>query len=168
MEKDNTIEVAPTLAAGIFTADQKMLALSWKEPYGSLMLHGKIETRTWKTNYRGWVLICASKVPYNLQQILNISGTNIERRIYIELDYHLDGHITDNLGKAIAIGKLIDCKPMTKEDEDKCFVEYHPGLWCHIYDHVQAITPRIWVGQQGWKELTWIQKASLTILPACR
>ena len=44
-------------------------ALSWKQPYASLMLKGKIETRSWPTNYRGLVLICASKAPYSIKEI---------------------------------------------------------------------------------------------------
>lgn len=39
-------------------------ALSTKQPYASLMLHGKVETRTWDSKYLGWVLICASKQAY--------------------------------------------------------------------------------------------------------
>ena len=42
-----------------------MKALSIKEPWATLILEGKktIETRTWKTNYRGEILLCASKNP---------------------------------------------------------------------------------------------------------
>lgn len=27
-------------------------------------------------------------------------------------------------GQAIAVGRLVDCRPMTKDDEDDCFVKY--------------------------------------------
>lgn len=47
-------------------------ALWWREPYASLMLQGKVETRTWNTNYRGLVLICASIKPYDDADILRI------------------------------------------------------------------------------------------------
>jgi hypothetical protein len=104
-------------------------ALSWKEPYASLMLHGKIETRKWNTNYRGWVLICASKHPYNDDSVRNISGLQDYDRIYNTLGYWLDNSITDYLGRAIAIGRLVDCRPMQKSDEDKCFVKYYPDLF---------------------------------------
>lgn len=39
-------------------------ALSWKEPYATLMLHGKVETRTWPTDYRGLVLNCVALKDY--------------------------------------------------------------------------------------------------------
>lgn len=56
-------------------------------------------------------------------------------------------------GKAIAIGKLIDCRPMEIGDEDKCFVQYYPDLWCHIYEDVKPIKSFEWKGVQGWKTL---------------
>lgn len=137
-----------------FTIDQRLLALSWKEPYGSLMLHGKIETRSWKTNYRGWVLICCSKIPYNSASVLNISGMKQMNRMGSKLGYVIFGKPQN----AIALGRLVHCRPMTKTDEDSCFVQYHEGLWCHIYQDVQPIQPFLWKGTQGWKELDVTQK----------
>ena len=95
-----------------------MKALSWKQPFVSLMLHGKIETRTWETNYRGLVLICASKKPYSLGELLNISGDYQYHRIVDTLGYE-PSQFDDVCGYAIAVGKLIDCRRMTKEDEEK-------------------------------------------------
>lgn len=131
-------------------------ALSWKEPYASLMLHQKIETRTWYTNYRGLVLICTSKKMYNTQQILDISGENQFKRIFDILD---DGSFLNTIGMhrghAIAIGKLIDCRIMYKKDEDDCFVQHdHNLLWCHVYADVQAIKPFEWKGSQGWSKVS--------------
>ena len=42
-----------------------MKAVSVKQPWASLIAEGNktIETRTWPTNYRGDLLICASKKP---------------------------------------------------------------------------------------------------------
>ncbi len=126
-------------------------ALSWKEPYASLMLHGKIETRTWNTNYRGLVLICASQKPYKKAEFMVISGYAQSQRIFTTLN-----NLThkEQLGKAIAIGELIHCRLMQPEDEDKCFVKYAPGKFCHIYTNVQAIEPFDWKGCQGWKNVT--------------
>ena len=150
--------------------DEKILALSWKQPYAELMLHGKIETRTWKTDYRGSVLICASKKLYNEQEIISISGVNQYERIKNILIPYLIQNARDYTGYAIAIGNLVDCRPMTKADEDKCFVEYRKSwtvdvknkktgkikivqkkLWCHVYENVQRIEPFLWKGTQGWK-----------------
>ncbi len=124
----------------------ELKALSWKEPHGALMLKGKIETRTRKTNYRGWVLMCASKVPYSNEMVKTISGSKQLLRIYNRTYVHP--------GYAFAIGKLVDCRLMVPEDEDKCFVLYRKGLYCHVYEDVQAIAPFPWKGSQGWRTVT--------------
>jgi hypothetical protein len=134
----------------------RILALSWKEPYASMMLHGKIETRVWKTNYRGLVLICAGKVPYQPEQIRHISGTfrmiNI-LSLFNETSFFLSRSKYKS-GYAIAIGRLIDCRPMTKEDENGCFVKYRPELWCHVYQDVSVIEPIPFKGGQKWRKVS--------------
>ena len=137
-----------------------MKALTWKEPYTSLMLCGKIETRTWKTNYRGPVLICASKKSYIYNDVAKISGPyqydrimkafNSDRRTPYFGTYN---NWSKNNGFAIAIGNLVDCRPMKPTDEDDCFVTYHPDLWCHIYEDVRAIVPIPFKGKQGWSKV---------------
>lgn len=125
-------------------------ALSFKEPFASLMLHGKIETRTWDTSYRGLVLICASKQPYSTKEVKEISKALFGKiREIIPHPRHLQTY-----GKAIAVGRLVDSRPMSKDDEAKCFVEYHPGLWCHVYADVVPIYHFDWKGQLGFKKLT--------------
>lgn len=117
--------------------DADIRALSWKQPYGSLMLFDKVETRTWNTKYRGWVLICASKAPYTGLTVDTISGKNQYKRIealtqeikekhlYIT-SFTFPGDITSRfpLAKAIAVGRLVDSRPMQKSDEDSTFVQY--------------------------------------------
>ena len=124
---------------------QEIKGLFWKQPYANLMLHNKIETRTWITNYRGLVLICASKKPYSNKLINLISDIKI-----------IDETLKDEkikLGCAIAIGNLIDCRPMNQEDEDKCFVRYNPNLFCHVYENVREIEPFEIKGKMGWLKL---------------
>lgn len=133
-----------------FTTDQEIRALSWKQPFASLMLHGKIETRTWDTKYRGWVLICTSKKPYSIDEEKLIMGAEQFMRVY-KCGLRLN-ELNMN-GYAIAIGRLVDSIPMTEDHEDACFVKYQEGLFCHIYKDVQAIQPFAWKGSQGWKTL---------------
>lgn len=136
---------------GTYTPDQELRALSWKQPFADLMLRGKIETRTWKTNYRGWVLICASKKSYSFSElVVEISGHIQYYRICKTLSdpngkWHKLHH-----GVAIAIGRLVDCRPMELKDESECFVAYDPNLFCHVYTDVKAINPIPWKGSQGW------------------
>jgi len=125
-------------------------ALWWKQPFGSLMLHDKIETRTWYTSYRGLVLICTSKASYSQQTVESISGPVQFKRLINELK---NDETLDFEGYAIAVGRLVDCRPMVKADEDKTFVAYNPDLYCHIYEDVTPIKPFEIKGCQGWKKL---------------
>lgn len=77
-------------------------AISIREPWASLILTGKktIETRTWKTSYRGPLLLCAAKKPN-----------------YTEV---VPGWITQSsmiAGTAFAICNLVNVRPMTFEDQ---------------------------------------------------
>lgn len=104
----------------------------------------KIETRTWKTNYRGWVLICASAQPYKIDMLKLICGTQFERVM------EASTKTTYPLGQAVALAKLVDCRWMTKADEERCYVQYFSHLYCHVYEEVQPVIPIPWKGKQGW------------------
>jgi len=136
-----------------FTPDQKLLALSWKQPFAELMLYGKIETRTWNTNYRGWVLICCSKNPYDYLTIQQIAGNKQFKRILEKIPFDILQTRKEYLGNAIAVGYLSECRPMQLQDEDKCFVLYHSNLYCHIYNSIFPIEPFSWKGKQGWTKV---------------
>lgn len=132
--------------------------LGWKQPFASLMLHGKIETRVWDAKYRGWGLITASKGGYNHSQLYTISGQHQMMRMN---KFISSNHLP--YGQAIAIGYLYDSKRMADEPgdawsvgkiEDKCFVKYNGHLWMHKYRDVQQIEPFDFNGAQGWRKLT--------------
>ena len=132
--------------------NEPIRALSWKQPYAELMLHGKIETRTWKTDYRGLVLMCASQKGYNEYGVFSISGGIYSNQIIKTLNYtdlYAVTHFLKN-GNAFATGRLVDCRPMTEKDEAKCSVHYTPGKFCHIYKEVRPIKPFEWKGTQKW------------------
>lgn len=129
-------------------------ALSWKEPYGTLMLHGKAETRNWNTSYRGWVLLCASKTAYNWAEVLEISGEMHAERIIDVLSNRPPDARFRIAGSAFAIGKLVECRRMRYVDADQCFVRYNQPLYYHKYEQVQEIEPFPWKGQLGFKALT--------------
>lgn len=135
----------------------EMRALSWKQPYASLMLHEKVETRTWYTKYRGLVLICASKQPYSEMQMFGISGDIITQKI-------LTMHLKEPTGMAIAVGNLVDCRKMNPNDFGKTFTKFHPDLWCHFYENVRPIEPFQWKGSQGWKKLSTDEIAKIKFL----
>ena len=128
-----------------------MKTLSWKEPYGSLMLHGKIETRTWNTNVREPILICCSKKSYSPKQVLNISGQYQRERIAKIIPYSSPDAWDLNNGMAIAIGTLVNSRKMIGWDEDDCFVQHSFDLWCHVYENVTPLPKPFPVkGQMGF------------------
>lgn len=131
-----------------------MRALSWKQPYAQLMLHGKIETRKWATNYRGDVLICASQKAFSRDELIKIAGDKQLGRM--DQMFRVNDILGYGLsrGFAIAVGTLVDCRKMTEEDEDRCFVQYNPELYCHIYENVREIRLMPFKGRQGWSTLT--------------
>lgn len=149
---------------------EPILALSWKAPYAQLMLRGKVETRTWPAKYRGWVLICCSKQAYSANKLIEIAGKRQFNRILSINPSCLN--YKPELGMAIAIARLVDCRPMTMQDENDCFVEYKEPwienkklvsgkskekkkqLWCHIYENVMPINPFPFKGNLKWKELS--------------
>lgn len=91
----------------------------------------------------------ASKKAYTYREQLYIMGVEQWERAY---DYFLKNSKLQN-GNAIAVGTLIDCRLMTEYDEDKCFVKYQQGLYCHVYENIRPIKPIPYKGAQGWRKL---------------
>jgi hypothetical protein len=140
-------------------------ALWWNQPFASLMLppFDKDETRKRKTNVRGKVLICACKRPYDIEVVNEIAGNDQYRRI---VQTQIMDWVDDNdmVGKAIGIGELVDCYPMKPEHEDKCYVQYKPGLWVWKFANVQHIEPFEISGKQGWAILNKDTIAKIKVL----
>jgi len=103
-----------------------MKALSIREPWASMILEGKksIETRTWKTKYRGKILLCASKNPKS-----KISG------------------------KAFAIAELTDCLLMVKDDERFACCEIYPNAVSWFLTNIKIIKSFDVKGQLGLFEV---------------
>ena len=99
-----------------------MKAISIKEPWASMIREGRktIETRTWKTNYRGKILLCASQKPKS-----DISGT------------------------AFATAELTDIRPMTKADEKDACCEVYDRAHSWFLENVTPIRPFPVKGQLG-------------------
>lgn len=113
-------------------------AISLKEPWASLILKGKktIETRTWKTNYRGVLLICVSKTPNS-----EISG------------------------KAIAVANLVDCRLMTKEDENKACCKIYAGAYSWVLASVKPIKKFVVKGRLGLYDVPFEEQTSIKKFP---
>lgn len=110
-----------------------MKAISIKNPYANLIIEGfkPLEIRSRPTKYRGELLICASRASVYWADIYNpsksLTGT-------IEALYKYGGN-------AIGIVTLVDCRPMSKEDEVSAFLEYKPELWTYVLENPRRIKP---------------------------
>lgn len=101
---DENIKKNPTVV--------KMKAISLKQPWANLVIQGKkiVETRVWRTNYRGDLVICSSKKP----------------------DYaHVHPTITrEPMGYALGVVELYDIIRMNKSHEKDAM--------CQLYENAQA------------------------------
>lgn len=100
-----------------------MKVISLREPYASLIKNKKklVETRSWKTNYRGELFIHASKTKVTKDDLSN---------------KELMGLLEDtslSYGKVICKCKLVDCVYMTKEFVEDLKYNNHQEYICGIY-----------------------------------
>jgi ASCH domain len=89
-------------------------ALSVKQPWANLIVNGSktIETRKWYTPYRGDLLIVTSKNP----------------------PIH-------PAGCAVAIVRLVDCRPMAQQDERFALCDLYVGAYSWLLTDVRPIDP---------------------------
>ena len=89
-------------------------ALSVKQPWANLIASGQntIETRRWETDYRGELLIVSSRVP-----------------------------AIAPAGCALAVVRVVDCRPMTRADEPAACCRWYPGAWAWVLEGARAVEP---------------------------
>jgi len=117
----------------------KIRALSFHEPFASLIAYGKktIETRYWKAK-PGWFLVCAA------QRRLSKEKEREWCRKYA--DVKLEMHY----GKAVAIANISECREMIEADEEKACVGSYCGAFSWILENVIRINPFPVTGRQKW------------------
>lgn len=138
-----------------------MKCLSIIEPFATLIAiqEKKIETRSWKTNYRGKIAIHASKNINKEYQAscLKSEFLNVLEDKYIFIDKNNKVQYNFNFGKIIAVGDLIDCVQMKELYEDYAVLEngmkiegnelifgdYTPGRYAWILDNIQLLNESI-------------------------
>ena len=106
----------------------KIKAISLHQPWASWIAEGKktIETRMWPTRYRGPLLIVSTRSP-------KVAGYP--------------------LGKALCIVQLVNCRPMTKADEDAAMCNWEPGRYAWELADIQPIEHFAVRGSQGFYEV---------------
>lgn len=89
-----------------------MKALSLRQPWASLVASGRktVETRKWHTRYRGDLLIVSSRRP-----------------------------AIAPAGMALAVVRLVDCRPMTEADADAACIAPYPGAWAWVLGDLRLI-----------------------------
>jgi len=138
--------------------EREIRALSIKQPFASLMFVGKVETRSFKTSYRGLVLIAASQKPFDHDHAVQMMGDNAVS--------HLRGLIPMPNGMAIGIGRLVDCRPL--QEDDPHYIQWHRGWWARhyawIFDDVTPIVQFGYKGQLGMPKITQATREMIKVL----
>ena len=117
----------------------KMKVLSIKEPWATLIKDNvkKIETRSWKTNYRGELFIHTSKSKISKKIKSNLDIMNLLKS---DLSY----------GKIICKCRIVDCIYMTEEFinnlkknnyQEYICGNYKVGRYAWILEDIQTIEP---------------------------
>ncbi len=111
-----------------------MKALTLTEPWATLMKLGEknVETRSWKTNYRGPVAIHAAKL-----MPMYAKAFCTDRDVLAAFLRH-DEHRWFQPGKILCIRTLIDCiptqqMPLSFSPIERRFGDYTPGRWAWIF-----------------------------------
>lgn len=89
-----------------------MKALSLQQPWANMIASGKktIETRKWKTKYRGPLLIVSSKKP-----------------------------AIEPAGQALAMVTLVDIVPMDQSHVQKACIEVYPKAYAWILEDIKKL-----------------------------
>ena len=116
-----------------------MKVISIKEPFATLIMNGtkKIETRSWKTNYRGELFIHASGKSLTKEFPINNTVLNLIQGLDM------------NYGNIICKGTLVNCIYMDEKfisEIKKDSIEYECGLYevgryAWVFENVAPIYP---------------------------
>ena len=128
-------------------------AISLHQPWASLITRGlkQFETRSWPTNYRGKLVICAAKKNSKQQQ-------SQYETLACSLGIDLAQQPWDSLplGMAIAVCDLTDCIEMTQDfiaeqsETERCCGHWEPGRFAWKLDNVQSLPLPVPIkGKQG-------------------
>lgn len=143
----------------------KIRTLGFYQPFGSLMLNGKIETRWVRKGKKppfplGKYIIYTTKKACDTLTLFQWCGAEI----MLSITNTLQNDSTKDLKEvALGIGELVEVRPLTKEDEAMAFVKFvgektefiddievTKVQWALIFKNVQPFEPFEWKhGKQG-------------------
>lgn len=133
-------------------------ALSLWEPWASLMMVGPktIETRSWRTDYRGPLLICAAL--RRDAESLDLLGARSFQRALAPMRRPGKALVTMgdlHYGHAVALVDLVDCRmtgaytPPSFYASQEDFGDYTPGRWAWVTRNLRVFPPFEVRGAQG-------------------
>lgn len=142
-----------------------MKALTIWQPWASLMATGakKIETRGWRTHYRGDIVICSAKRKIPLTERDDLYRLSQDRKLAPLADIIMN---TLPLGQALAIVTLADVAPAEQipiemKQSEMFYGDYSPGRFGWITTNLRRIKDPFPVkGQQGiWNLMmpNWVE-----------
>lgn len=119
-----------------------MKALTIKQPWASLIVHGikDIENRTWRTDYRGPLLIHASKTIYggNLKGFLNKEQLDAVGEEYDEVVREQLTHVGAIIGRVDLVDCVVDHESVWAERDEDLFKDFFPNSKRTVYNWVLA------------------------------
>ena len=98
-----------------------MKAISLRQPFANMIAEGvkTIETRKWTTSHRGRLAICASK----------------SKKPYLGL------HPEPPYGAIVAVVTLVDCFPMSQDDEEAACCAWNEEAWAWHLENIVRVKP---------------------------
>jgi len=127
------------------------------EPFGTLIAIGekKIETRSWKTKYRGKIAIHTSKNidKYSKNICLEKEFMDLLKDKYIKIEEDKNVKYNFHFGNIIAVCDLVDCVKMKEKYDNYALLEngmkvkgnelifgdYTPGRYAWILENIQLL-----------------------------
>lgn len=156
----------------------KIKAISLWQPWASLIAVGakKYETRSWVSNHRGPLLICAAQRGMSKQDFFTmvLASPAIRKALRPLIDYPEELEITSYLwthllerdlpfGKAVAIAYQTGCyrtedfinnpEVYPLSENERAFGNFSPGRYAWKLENVRAIEPFTVKGRQGLFEV---------------
>lgn len=132
--------------------DAPAKAISLHQPWASLIVMGHkcFETRSWSTNYRGKLVICAAKkktkaLELSYHSLANIFNINLLKYSWNKLSF----------GMAIAVCDLTDCISMTDDFIEKqskselACGHWETGRYTWKLEDIKPLIPTPITGKQG-------------------
>lgn len=135
-----------------------MKALTLTQPWASLVASGakRVETRSWRTGYRGPLAIHAAKTfPADARALCHVEPFR-SRLIAALLDEGMVMAEALPLGQIVGITWVEDCVPTVEADvgdEERAFGNFAEGRWAWKLREPEAFTPIKYRGALGLWDL---------------